>query len=409
MSKHSQETVERPSSKRRLALMAAVATAAMATMVAASPSHAETVRLAERPSSEGERAASEGEVPQTGEELVATLTELLPQELEITESEGFGLDEGPDVSASLVAEDGTGGTTFDLSAYRFATDDWREVAGCQGFGELEPGDNGFTCEDTELPDGSILSYVTWEFAEEDIEEPYHQRDWEIWVEGPGGESLEEPGGRTLVLTESKELSGLEDPDSYTPPVDFEQLAEAAQAPVWQQVFDAADEQWGPPEDWEDPSTDIPAAELRSTFRALAPEGLEIIDGTDDDPGRATLTVDDGNGPGLVDITTAGPVEGPEEPSAVTRLAPVDAADEPQCEDKELADGRLLSFCDWAASEDDPVALSWAVVTYPDGSALDITSWNSEDWESEPNRVDTPLGAVELAEIVIADEWQALFS
>ncbi|RMI41139.1 hypothetical protein [Streptomyces triticirhizae] len=404
MSKHSGETVERRSSKRRLALMAAVATAAMATMVAASPSYAETGRLADP-------SADEGQVPQTGEELVATLTELLPQELEITESEGFGLDEGPDVSASLVAEDGTGGTTFDLSAFRIPTNDWREVAGCQGFGEPEPGDESFTCEDTELPDGSILSYVTWDYSDEgEVEEPFHQRDWEVWLEGPGGDGPEEPGGRTVVLSEGKELSGLEDPDSYTPPVDFEQLAEVVQAPVWQQVFDAADEQWGPPEDWEDPSTDIPSAELRSTFRALAPEGLEIIDGTDDDPGRAMLTVDDGNGPGLVDITTATPIEAPEEePSAVTRLSPDDAADEPQCEEEELADGTLLWFCDWAASEDDPVALSWAVVTYPDGSGLDITSWNMEDWESEPSRVDTPLSAAELAEIVIADEWRALFS
>ncbi len=415
MSKRTEErTAAGPLWRRRTGLSAAIVTAAVASMVAASTSHAEPA---------AEPAAG---VPQTGEELAETLRGLLPDTLEITESSGSGLDEGPDAYASLLAEDGSGGTSFDLSVSRWATDDWHDIAGCQGFGEPQ---EGFTCEDTVLPDGSILSYVSWETEEEgDAEEgtePYHDRQWEVWLEGPGGESLEEPGGRAVVFTQTKDLTGAEDPDAYVPLLGFEQLAEIAQAPVWQELLDAADEQYGAPEGGEEvPGSDIPAAALRDTFRALAPEGLEITDGAEEDPGHASVTVDDGEGPGLVEITAyAAPDEagdGLQEAAtgedftvaavedAASSPAGAGAADEPVCEDTVLEDGTQLSVCDWPASADDPLAMSWAVVTYTDGSSLDLTAYNTADWASEPSRADTPLSGQELAGIATAGEWRALF-
>ncbi|MDT0443092.1 hypothetical protein [Streptomyces johnsoniae] len=99
-------TAVRPLRRRRTGLSAAIVTAAMASMVAASSSHAEPA----------------SEVPQTGEELIETLRGLLPETLEITESSGSGLDEGPDAYASLLAADGSGGTSLDLSFFRWATE-----------------------------------------------------------------------------------------------------------------------------------------------------------------------------------------------------------------------------------------------------------------------------------------------
>ncbi|MFD5320948.1 hypothetical protein [Streptomyces sp. NPDC127098] len=405
----------RPLWKRRIGLTAAIATAAMASMVAASPSYAEPTAAA---TSGAADAADAADVPRTEQELIEALTGLLPGGLQVTESYATGLEEGPDTSVSLVADDGAGGVSLDLSVSRWATDDWHDIAGCQGFGEPE---EGFTCEDTTLEDGSILSLVTSEYEYEDEEgETYRSRDWQVWLEGPGGSDLEQPGGRAVVLTESKDLTDAADPDAYTPPLDLDQLAEVVQAPVWGSVLDAADAEYGGPEEWEEEvpaSSDIPASDLRDTFRALAPEGLEIVDVETEETGWAQLSVDDGQGAGLVDITAYeatgsegedGFLSGEYAFDEGVALAEGEVADGPDCQDTTLEDGTVVSVCDWPASEDDPTAMNWAVVTYPDGSSLDITAYNVADWDAEPSRADAPFTGEQLAEIATADEWRALF-
>ncbi|GAB2894185.1 hypothetical protein [Streptomyces mayteni] len=397
----------RPLWKRRIGLTAAIATAAMASMVAASPSFAE----------------SSADVPRTEQETIDALTALLPGDLEITESYGSGLDEGPDTYASVTADDGSGSVSLDLSAYRWATEDWRDIAGCQGWGEPE---EGFTCEDATLEDGSILSLITTDYVDEGEPEegiePSHTRGWEAWLESPGGSDLEQPGGRAVVLSEFRDVTDEADPGAYVPPVDLDQLAEVVQAPVWQDVLDAADAEYGGPEDFEEslPSSDIPAAELRDTFRALAPEGLEIVDVEGEETGFGSVTVDDGEGAGLVDITAYAAGEGVEGVEGVDFAADTESlegelvaedelADGPDCQDTTLEDGTVVSACNWPASEDDPLAMNWAVVTYPDGSVLDITAYNVPNWDSEPTRADAPFSGEQLAEIASADEWRALFS
>ncbi|WP_158674694.1 hypothetical protein [Streptomyces hoynatensis] len=395
---------------RRTLLSAAIVTAAMASMAAAAPTSA---------------AESDGsaEVPRTAEETLDALTALLPSSLTYSEAEAEGVDTSEWPSAYLVAEDGSGGTSLQLSLNRWATDDWHDIAGCQGFGEPE---EGFTCEQTELADGSILSFVTWDFG--GPEDGGETLEWEAWVEGPGGSSLDQPGGRAVVLTEAHDLTDGEDPDTYQPLLDFEQLAAAVQAPVWQQVFDAVDAEYGAPSDGEDtPSADIPPAALRDTFRQVAPEGMQITDGEEEEPGYATLQVDDGQGPGLVDITVYGP-EG-EEPgdgadeaaegelsSEVVSFAEEDVAsaeeegeDEgPQCEDSVLPDGTEVSACDWPPTgEDDPYDLAWVDVTYPDGTILSISALNAPDWETEPTRAAAPLGPEELQRIATDEAWRTL--
>ncbi|WP_326598139.1 hypothetical protein [Streptomyces sp. NBC_01803] len=391
--------------------------------------------------------AETGDVPRTGDELIEALTALLPEDVGITGSEGEGLDSFPHPYASLQVEDGAGGASIDLGMYRWATDDWRADSGCAVW-EPAPAEDGVTCEETELPDGSVLSLVTWEYDEEGIPEegiePWSARSWDVYLEGPGGSGLDEPGGRSVSLSLYKDFTESGDPDSYEPPVDIDELAEIVQAPVWQEVLDAADEQYGPPEDWsEEPSSDIPADELRATFRELAPEGLEITDGEDDEPGWATLTIDDGNGPAQIDITAwdaegalaEGEIEawgeGGEivdevsvEPlqSTVELEVDIDAEVEvheggfeigegeagaepgegPDCETEVLEDGTEIVSCTWEATgEDDPVALWWAEVYYPDGSSLDITQTDDTGDNT------APLSLEELTDIATADEWQAL--
>ncbi|WP_059010221.1 hypothetical protein [Streptomyces specialis] len=407
----------KPRWSRRLGLSAAIATlAAVSTAAAIQPSY----------------GAEGSETPRTGEELIEALTALLPEGVEITGSEGEGLDVVSDPYASLQVEDGAGGASVDLGLYRWATDDWRADSGCASWG-LVPED-GATCEETELPDGSVLSLITWEWDEEGVPEegvdPWSGRSWDVYLEGPGGSGLDEPGGRAVSLSLYKDFTETGDPGSYTPPVDIDELAEIVQEPVWQDVLDAADEQYGPPEDWSDePSSDIPAAELRATFRELAPEGLEITDGEDDEPGWASLTIDDGNGPAQIDITTWDAdsglsaieegesaaelsVESYESEVDLSAVGPdgIEGGDGtepagtegPDCETEVLNDGTEIVSCSWPSTgEDDPVALWWAAVYYPDGSSLDITQ--SDDTGDNA----APLTLAELTGIASADEWRAL--
>jgi hypothetical protein len=416
------DTTIRTRPRGRTLLAAAVATAAAATMAAAAPGQAAV--LPGQSAAAGQTVADTAETPRTGQETADTLVALLPAGLAISSVEGTGLDETADPSVHLDADDGAGGVSVALDVYRWAAEDWRDIAGCQGWGE--PGE-GFTCEETVLPDGSILSLITTETREEGVPEegiePYHDITWEAWLESPGGSGLEQPGGRAVVLSQTKDLTTLEDPASYVPPLTVDQLAEVVRAPVWQEVLDAADAEYGEPDDGGDlPVSDIPAADLRATFRELAPEGLTLTDGTDDDPGYATLQADDGRGPGLVEITAweAGEtgegalLEGSyesletiefEAESAGSAAGP--AVSEPTCEDSTLPDGTTVSACAWPAGEDDPYVLNWVDVTYPDGSSLSISAINAPDWETEPVRADVPLSVAELTEIATADEWRAL--
>ncbi|MGK5531311.1 hypothetical protein [Streptomyces sp. URMC 129] len=418
-------TARKPRWSRRLGLSAAIATiAAVTTAAAVQPSY----------------GAEAGEdVPRTGDELIEALTALLPEDVEITGSEGEGLDVTADPYASLRVGDGSGGAWLDLGMYRWATDDWRADSGCAVW--ESPEEDGGTCEETVLPDGSVLSLVTWEWDEEGIPEegvePWSGRSWDVYLEGPGGSGLEEPGGRAVSLSLSKDFTESGDADAYVPPVDIDELAEIVQEPVWQEVLDAADEQYGPPEDWSEvPSSDIPAAELRATFRDLAPEGLDITDGEDDEPGWASLTIDDGTGPAHIDITawdagwgTDGAAAAAEEGDGSALVGEVivdDAAIEleaglsgdlavedwaqplptgegPDCDTEVLDDGTEVTSCTWPSTgEEDPVALWWAAVSYPDGSSLDITQ--SDDTGDNT----APLSLEELTEIATADEWRALF-
>lgn len=376
---------------RKMLLTAAVVTAAMASMAAAAPS-----ALAE---------SSGDEVPRTAEETLNALTGLLPSTLTYSDGQAEGVDSTAWPWASVHADDGSGGVDLQLSMNRWATDDWHDLAGCQGWGE--PGE-GFSCEETELSDGRILSFVTWQFGEPGDED--QSIEWQAWLEGPGGSSLDGPSGRAVFLSEYKDLSGVEDPEAYQPPVDVEQLAEVVQAPVWQQVFDAVDEEYGAPSDGEfPPLADIPSAALRDTFRQVAPEGLSITDGEEDQLGYATLQVDDGEGPGLIEITVHDPVAG-EGDFAVSEEALASSGEDegPQCEDTVLEDGTQVSACDWPPTgEDDPYDLAWVDVTYPDGTFLSISALNAPDWDSEPSRASAPLGTEGLEQIATDDAWRAL--
>ncbi|MDT0309852.1 hypothetical protein RM780_23270 [Streptomyces sp. DSM 44917] len=418
----------RTSRRRVAALAAAIAAVAALTSAAAVQPSFGADRQAEQPADR----AGESQVPRTAQELMDALTALLPEGVRIASSDGQGLDDTADPYLTLETEDGA---TIDLGLSRWPTEDWRAEAGCALWAGEEGADSGTTCEETELPDGSVLSRVTWSYEDpgspEEGIEPSAGRGWDVYLEGPGGSGLDQPGSRSVYLSVSRYVSADETPDAPLP-VTQEELAEIARAAVWQDVLDAADEEYGAPEYEEEvPPSDVPAAELRALFRELAPEGLEITDGPDEGPGYAGLLVDDGRGPASVDITAWSPAgdDGLIVDDAVAGDAPAasleaefetesdgvalgfDGADGegPDCEEQELEDGTTITSCYWGPGEDDPTSLWWATATYADGSSVDITQSNVVGDEPEPARSDAPLSLEELSEIVSDDAWRALFA
>lgn len=391
--------------RRRAALTAAIATVAAATTMGAASVSA---------------ASEQGTAPATGQEIVEALTGLLPEGTEITESFGEGYQDSEYPYAYVEATDNTGGaTTIDVGVHR-STGDWREYAGCPE--DIDEGDaeDGFLgdCVETELSDGRLLSVNTWEYetdgtGEGEDGEAYHAIGWDVWLEGPGSPDFANESGRSVYLSQYKDLTEVADAGAYVPVLDEAQLAEAAQSQVWQDLLAALDAEYGEPveEEWEGPDgPQIPAAQLQDTFRSLAPEGIEVtpVEAGEEEVDYASLLVDDGRGAVLVDIFAFGPwdEEGFEEGIDVDAAA--DDEFGPECEHTILDNGNELNVCAWAPSDDDPLGLWSATVYYADGSSLDITQYNVADWDSDPTRADAPLSVDQLAGIATDSAWQDLF-
>ncbi|TNM32211.1 hypothetical protein [Streptomyces sedi] len=402
MSEQSEEAAGRRWSKRRLAAVAAVTAGATAAVVIASTSHAEPDR--------SHAPVAEDEVPRTEKDVVEALEELLPEGVETSDAEGQGVDEYWEVTASLLAEDESAGAPVDLAAGQRGVEDWRDEAGCTGM--VDEFDYVF-CEETELPDGGVLSYWTWEPRGEETDEPEPGK-WEAVWNGPGGEADGYQTLRTVRVAE-RYPEGNDAPGPDEMPVSVDELAEVAQAPVWQQVLDLVEEEWGPPDAPNEPPEDdpYPGEELRDTFLSLAPDEVEVTDLDSEWPGVADLVADDGEGPGMVRVEAGGPMPGSSAAEAAgggtsAGSASATGADDARCTASELEDGSTLSLCEKEATEDTPLAYSGATLSYPDeGGSIALTAYNRAGENERPSRDGTPLSSEELGDIAVADEWREL--
>ncbi|WP_165989721.1 hypothetical protein [Streptomyces sp. YIM 98790] len=441
-----QEPAPRRSPWRRRGAMAA-AVAAVATAVAVQPSFG---------SGGGAEPAAGGSAPESGPEMIEALTALLPAGLEVTDVEAEGSSGTEEPYVWLSADDGVpgDGLGMGLSLSRSSTEDWRADAGCAQWGE--EAEDGMSCTRSELADGSILSLITWEYTAEDREplddaatagdggsgaaeetvpggyeepgewpEPAVSQGWEVVLESPGGPEFENPGMRSARFSLYRDFTDEADAEGYEPPLSLDAMAGIIQEPVWQDVFRALDEKYGEPEEWvEEPTSRIPSAALGETFRALAPQGLEITGAgsPEDGLGWTSLLVDDGRGAVQVEITSWEPWQEAEgdwaDESAHEYEYESEGAAEygdagewivEDCEEEETADGTWVTVCTFGPWEDDP-STSWtAGVHYPDGASLDISVLNAPDWESGPVRDDSPLTPEQLKKLVMADEWRQLFA
>ncbi|GAB2894199.1 hypothetical protein [Streptomyces mayteni] len=353
------------------------------------------------------------DTPETESELVATLTAMLPQGLEITHSYASTPAQTGDPNVAVTLGEGRGAFTLDVSMLRWQAEDWRAYAGCAGIGSGVD-----SCEETELEDGSVLTTSTTSMHSEDagdaVEggEPGSQRDesdatgetldpeeellfeefdyrsWEVMLEsstswGPGVGGL-----RQIYVSLSSTGDGAVDPGAE-PPLAEDQLVEIAQAPVWQQLLAAADAEHGAPEESVEGdvmSSEVPGEELWSIFRELAPGGVEILESEGEFPGSASFEIREGEASARVDISAwdegFGLDSGP--------------SGDPDCEvANTLEDGSLIYICEAEEARD-----LFADVYYPNGASIDFTVIDEGS--------EGPLTADELAEIASNEQWQALF-
>ncbi|WP_059010225.1 hypothetical protein [Streptomyces specialis] len=350
--------------------------------------------------------------PETGQDMIETLTEMLPDSYTVSEVLGAA---GPATTAdphvSLVAEDGAGVSfTIDLDLTRWQSEDWRADAGCSVWDE----EAGATCDQTELDGGSLLVSRTMDYSAEDLsigapdgvpvgDDSMAQRSWGVGLESPSGPAAEAEGFRSVTMTVTAEgtegAAGVPD----VPPVELTLLEEIVQDAVWQRVFDQVDAEYEAPEAYAGWNSSVEPQELLALFRELAPAGLEITDSGDSYPGYAALEVGDGESTALVEINAWAPGSFPdgwsmddgdlEDPSGMG-----DAGCEPYATGDESTE---VLRCP------DPEAGTWMIdVYYADGSSLDITETVEVPAGAGEEAVG-PLSLDELTEIGASPEWRAL--
>ncbi|MGK5531309.1 hypothetical protein [Streptomyces sp. URMC 129] len=347
--------------------------------------------------------------PETGQDMIETLTAMLPDSFSVSEVQGAaGPATTPDPHVALVVDSQSSGSfTIELELTRWQTGDWRADAGCSTWDT----EGGIACGETELADGSLLVSRSMEFTEDGmpVEDsaaggPVADRSWGVGLAAPSGPEAAAEGFRSVSVTVSR--SATEDssdvPDE--PPVDLSLLEEIIQDPVWQRVLDQVDTEYEAPEAFAGWTSSVESAELVAMFRDLAPSGLEIRETGDSYPGSAGIEVSDGRSTAGISINVYEPGSFSEAdvPGADAVGGSGDGAvDDSDCETAAtLPDGTTVLQCPQDAG-------SWMIdVYYPDGSSLDITQSAELSGEAEEN--DAPLSLEELTEIGSAPEWRTLF-
>ncbi|KAB8158902.1 hypothetical protein FH609_019880 [Streptomyces sp. 3MP-14] len=339
----------------------------------------------------GDGTPAAAAVPETEAELIAAFTELLPEDVSVSQAQAVGVDRSGDPGVS--ARVSTGDVTFVLSVTlaRWQTDDGSFAAGCVEAHSAA----GMRCEEAQLADGAVRTLLeTEQTSEEDgLGKAGVYPSWTVWVESPTRWGREE-GMRQLSVTLTAEDPGAY-PESAVPPLNEAELIGISEAPVWEGLFDRADALHGAPEEFDDTTgsgpdeitVDVPPADLQALFRELAPEGLDVTDVPSSEPGSASLAVGNGTDVADVDINTYPPGSFGDDG---------DLGQAPACVSEFLEDSTRVDICPAGASERG----IYADVYYPDGASIDI-------YVVPRAGSMLPLSKEALRAIASAPEWPAM--
>ncbi|MEU3573513.1 hypothetical protein AB0E96_34595 [Kitasatospora sp. NPDC036755] len=197
----------------------------------------------------------------TGDEMVATLRALLPKG-QVSDAKGHGTDEngGSFVNASLVLDDGQGGSLLGLSVQKHRPKDVQPQT-CPSNLKAASLDS---CAVTTLPDGSKLMLT------QGYEYPDHRATTKEWRA-----ELARPDGGLIGLSEWNSPQEKDAPDSRpNPPLTLDQLKAVVTDKSWDRVV-AAVKFDGVDDEAIDPGLSL--QERESVLTGLLPAGVSVTD------------------------------------------------------------------------------------------------------------------------------------
>ncbi|WP_165989723.1 hypothetical protein [Streptomyces sp. YIM 98790] len=371
----------------------------------------------------GHGKASDGTAPRTGPEMIAALSGMLPEGVEVAGVQGDGYATSDTPYVTLTLTEGADQATLSLELSRWGVEEhWTELAGCaywEDWGATED-----DCTERELSDGSLLAVYESEYSDADStedgsegpgpgdggpgqdaeEELWASHSWSVAHTSPGGDARGEPSARIVAADLTKELTGTADFTGYEPLLSVAELERIARDPVWQSVLDEVDREYGQPESYaagEGPSGSAGPEEIERTLRSLLPPDVTLESSSDAVAGSGVFVI--GNGQGLrseLSVDTWDPEwtrEDFEEDIA-------GQSGNPQCTDEILDDGSLSIACHFLPDGTDDWELWMISLSYAEGGGLGLHQ--SAGSEGEPQQ-EAVLTAEQLAGMALDDSWRAL--
>ncbi|MBG0852839.1 hypothetical protein I2W78_13555 [Streptomyces spinoverrucosus] len=342
----------------------------------------------------GQRSAGSGRTPSapassiapqalSAEDMIATLTRLLP-EGKVSGAEGWGGGgELPMPSVRLVFDDGKGGGAISVGLNRVEPGSQmaREAVTCPDKVYV-PHDG---CTTSRLSDGSMLMLF------QGYEYPDRRVDTKLWRA-----ELVTPEGEQVSVSEWNAEAEKDAPITRPePPLSLEQLKSIATAEEWRAAVAAVPESpEGTPETEPEMPQGVDGAAIRKTLIELMPKGVEVVSQGGQESEFGYLVVDDGKGRSLVQVNV--------QPNMS------DVAGDLYGGAETLPDGTLVTTRQ--GNGDDRVAgiLMWTADTMrADGFRVVISAFNSGAQNTPATREAPALTIEQLREIALDPKWPAL--
>ncbi|MDT7840954.1 hypothetical protein [Streptomyces justiciae] len=316
--------------------------------------------------------------PVSGEELISTLKEQLGYG-KFSQESGRGTADKPGPYASLVWDDGDGGSAVSVSLEKVepGSENARQWAECP--------DKTFTpydsCRTSRLDDGAVLRIL------QGYEYPDKREPTKFW----SADLITAKGQHVAAYEWNAEAEKGSPVTRPEPPLDAAELKKLVTAPAWLTAVDAipeADKPSSPaPEETTAPTTDI-----RKTLVDLLPSGLTPVSRGGDESGWGYVVVDDGKGKSLVEINVQ-PDMG-------------DLLGEGMFEGaEEVGDGTMLVTHEDAGDKDVAGTVRWTVDTVRiNGLRVVISAYNSGGPHDAPGRDKPALTMEQLKTIALSPAW-----
>ncbi|MER5842327.1 hypothetical protein ABT099_18850 [Streptomyces prasinus] len=318
--------------------------------------------------------AQDTPAPVSGEELLRTLKELLPDG-KVSGEQGRGTDSPLGPLAQVVYDDGEGPAAVVVGLQRVepGSSRAREATRCPDKA-LTPHDS---CATSTLADGSkLMMFKGYEYPDRRVD----TRMWNAVLVTPQGQ-LVGVGERNAAAEKDESAS------RPAPPLSASQLKELATAPQWRAAVDAIPEpvdSGAPP-----PRADGPA--VRERLAGLVPDRLDVVSKGAQGGEYAYLVVDDGEGRSFVQVNVQygrsdlpGAIHGPPE---------------------KLEDGTLVATRQGPGEKGAAGVVMWTVDTLrTDGMRVVVSAFNSGAQHEDATREVPALTMEEIRTIALSRWW-----